>query len=128
MQNFIFMLEIIFADSTSIWLFDNSHGGWFHNQSSNPLSIDKHSGKVRVWAGVSMLHGKISMTTFRENLTGDLLSAILEEEFLNAANYCYPEGWVLQMDNDPKNTSGVVQRFVRNFVPYAIDWLQDHQI
>ena len=78
---------IIFTDSTSIWRFDNNHGGWFHKQSSNPLSIDRYSGKMLdVWAEAPTLQRKISMITFRENLTGNFLSAILEEEFQNAAN------------------------------------------
>jgi len=110
------MPEIIFTDTTSIWLFDNYNKDWFNDDPSHPLSVDKHSGKIHVWGSVSMLYGKISMTTFRVNLTADLLSTTLREDFLPEANYHYPEGWVLQMDNDPKNTSLFFLFFFSRFV------------
>ena len=42
--------DMVFSDETSIWLFDNNHEGWFHNNSNHELSIDKHSGKIHVFA------------------------------------------------------------------------------
>ena len=69
-----------------------------------------------------MMHGKIAMTTFRDNLDKELLLEILEEDSLPAANYCYLDGWFLQMDNDPKNTSKLIKDFVYNNVPSVLNW------
>jgi len=122
MKDFIFAPEIVFTDTSSIWLFDNNHQGWFHSNENNSLSVDKHSGKIHIWGAISMLYGKIAMCTFRSNLDSKLLLDILKEDLLPAAGYCYPEGWFLQMDNDSKNTSILIQNFVYNYVPNFIDW------
>jgi len=122
MQGFIFSPEIIFTDASSIWLFDNNHQGWFHRDAKNEMSIDKHSGKVHVWGAVSMMYGKLVLVTFRQNLDSELLYRILLEDLIPEANHYYPNGWFLQMDNDSKNTSGVIQKLVREKVPNNINW------
>ena len=86
------------------------------------MSFDRHSGKVHIWAAVSMMYGKVTMATFRDNLDSDLLLRILQEDLLPEANYFYPDGWFLQMDNDSKNTSNIIQKFVKNSVLDEIRW------
>lgn len=86
------------------------------------MSIDKHSGKVHVWGAVSMMYGKLVLVTFRQNLDSELLYRILLEDLIPEANHYYPNGWFLQMDNDSKNTSGVIQKLVREKVPNNINW------
>ena len=112
--------EIIFTDSSSVWLFDNNHQGWFHKDSKNEMSIDNHSDKIHVWGAVSMTYSKITLVTFRQNLDSNLLLTILQEDLLPEANYYFPNGWVLQMDNDSKNTSKLIQNFVLDNVPYTV--------
>ena len=79
------------------------------------MSVDRHSGKVHIWTAVSMMYGKVTMATFRDNLDSDLLLRILQEDLLPEANYLYPDGWFLQMDNDSKNNSNTTQKFVKRF-------------
>jgi len=86
------------------------------------MSIDNHSGKIHVWGAVSMTYGKIALVTFRQNLDSNLLLTILQEDLLPEANYYFPNWWVLQMDNDSKNTSKLIQNFVLDNIPFHIDW------
>ena len=46
--------EVVFTDETSVWLNDNGHNGWFHNDCDHPLSMDKHCGKIHVWAAITV--------------------------------------------------------------------------
>ena len=88
----------IFLDETTIWLHDNGIPGWFHKDKENPLSIERHSGKVNICAAISH-NGKVFTSTFRENLDSLLFSKILKEDLITNANYLYSRSWTLAQDN-----------------------------
>jgi len=66
MRTFRFKNSIIFSDETTIWLHDNSHCGWFHNNIKQELSINRHAGKINVWGAISV-RGKVGITTFTDS-------------------------------------------------------------
>ena len=48
-------------------LFDNDSKGWFHSACAHPFSIDDHSGKIHVFAGISCAW-KVFMHTPSESI------------------------------------------------------------
>lgn len=118
LRNFFGMAEIVFEDETSFWLFENHLPGWFHKDAKNPLSVEKHSGKIHLCGGISCF-GKVFVTTFRKNLNSRRYSKIMERDLIPNANRLYPYGWWLAQDNSP-NHQGDALVVKYNDVPYYI--------
>ena len=85
-----FILEIIFTDETSMWLHNNNHEGWFHCNSSQELSIDKHSGKIQVFGAINLMIGKVFLWTFQEYLKTPLMIKILRDRLIHQGDYFFP--------------------------------------
>jgi transposase len=68
--------------------------------------MDKHSGKIHVWACISFL-GKICVRTFRENNNADVYCSLLQDGFQGLADSIYGGRgtWVFQHDNSPIHTA-----------------------
>ena len=98
LKNFVGFAETVFVDETSFWLFENNLPGWFHEEAKNPLSFEKHSGKVHI-----SCFGKVFLRTFRSNLNSTRYSEIMEMDLIPAANVLYPHGWWLAQDNSPNH-------------------------
>jgi hypothetical protein len=120
MRTFRWWGEVVFADETSIWLNDNGHDGWFHNDHDHPLSMDKHSGKIHVWAAITIF-GKLSVLTFRENLNSSGYSQILRQYLIPAANLIHPYGWVLLHDGSPCHKGDAIEVLYYE-LPYVLKW------
>jgi len=114
------MNEIIFSDETSIWLHDNNLPGWFHKNEKNPLSIERHSGKVHLSGGISH-NGKVYATVFRSNLNSTLYKDILEKNLLPNAKRLYSHSWWLAIDNSPCH-KGVATHYIDHNVPDVLPW------
>jgi len=110
----------VFADECSIWLNDNGHQGWFHKDANHPLSLDKHSGKIQVFAAISCL-GKITIHTFRGNLNSARFSEILLKRLIPDANRIHPYGWILVEDNSPCHKGDAIE-VLKNQVPFVLNW------
>jgi transposase len=115
--------HIVFSDECSIWLNDNDKEGWFHNNISHPLSMDKHAGKVHVWAAISFL-GKITLKTFRNNNNAVFYKEMMQDELQFVANYTYggPGTWVFQHDNSPIHTAKIVKDWFDSVGITVIEW------
>ena len=68
------------------------------------------SPKLHVWGAFSA-RGTFPLKVFRENLTGEVYTNILNECLVTQAETLYPDGWIFQEDNDPKHTSKVAKIF-----------------
>ena len=122
MLTYPYVGEIIFSDETSVWLFDNNHECWFHKNSQHELSVDKHYGKIHVFAAVSAEVGKIVSSTFDRNLNAGYLVELLKNDLIPQGDHFYPEGWVLAHDNAPTFTAQLTQRFLQTTSPLILDW------
>jgi len=120
MRAFRFWGELVFSDECSFWLNDNDHEGWFHNDADNPLSMDKHSGKIHAFAAISCL-GKINLFTFKDNLNSERFATILRQQLIPQANRVHPFGWVLVEDNSPCHKGAAIE-VLRKEVPYVLEW------
>ena len=116
MRTFRFKNSIIFSDETTIWLHDNSHCGWFHNNIKQELSINRHAGKINVWGAISV-RGKVGITTFTETLNAKLYRDILDEHLIDNIWNRYPTNWYFQQDDDSKHTANKAIEFLENNVP-----------
>jgi len=114
------MAAIIFVDESSFWLGDDNRPGWFHKDEENPLSIERHGGKVNVCAGISC-YGKVFINTFRVNMKSSRYSAILRQQLIPQANRMYPYGWWLAQDGNPSH-HGDADEVIANQVPYQLEW------
>jgi len=120
LRNFIGMTEIVFVDETSFWLFDNHLPGWFHKDQKNPLSVERHSGKVHMCGGISCF-GKVFVTTFRNNLNSNRYSRIMRRDLIPNANRLYVYGWWLAQDKSPSHQGDALVVKYKE-VPYYLDW------
>jgi len=89
----------VFEDECSFWLHYNGAYGWFHHNERNPLSMDRHSGKVHVYGAIAF-RGKVSLTLFRVNMNSNLYSNLLERDHMPGVNVLYPRAWTLVQDNN----------------------------
>ena len=72
--------------------------------------MPKHPTKVHVWAGISF-RGATSICIFEGKMNAALYGCILEKTLLPFIAEVYPDGHKLMQDNDPKHTSGYIQKF-----------------
>jgi hypothetical protein len=115
--------HVIFSDESSFWLNDNGHEGWFNQGLSHPMSMDKHKGKVHVWAAISFL-GKICIRVFTENNNAMVYRSFINLGFVNVANEVYggPGTWVFQQDNSPIHTSQIMRNHFDSQGITVLDW------
>ena len=112
--------EIIFTHECSLWLNDNNHIAGFHRDANHPLSYDKHSGKLNVWAAICC-HGKLSIHIFNGNYNSDRHSEVLHSNLILYANRLYAFGWILVQDGSltHKDDAKII---VDQEIPYALKW------
>ena len=85
----------------------------------------KHSAKVNIY-GCFSEKGFGNIYCFTENLNSELLCIIYKKTILSSARNFFGEdnnSWKLQEDNDPKHTSGKVQKWKNNNHINRISWL-----
>ena len=119
MRSLMFWGECIFLDECSIWFHDNNHLGWFNNKDDDPLCVDKHTGKLHVWAA-SSIFGKVNLFIFKENL----LCLVFAHSTYSAHSLCqltFPYAWVLVQDNSPTHKREA-KEVLLNEVPYSLNW------
>jgi len=120
-KNYPYFGDVIWTDETSIWLNDNDHKGWFHSDFDNELSLNKHSGKVHAFGGIS-IQGQIVLVTFRINHNSANYVEILNEDYLPASRQFHPDGHVFMQDSSPIHTSGMSMGFIKANMDQILDW------
>src|SRR5256885_4326802 len=109
----------LFSDETSFQLFRNTITQWYkHARPVRP--IPKNRKKIHAWGGFS-LYGKTSLYCFVGKMDAKFYVGILEEQ-LPEVEEMMGDNWRFQQDNDPKHTSRLAKRFLRENVPVIIDW------
>lgn len=81
----------------------------------------KHQKSINVWDcfswnGVGVLH------RVKGIMTGEVYRKILIHHLVPSARRLCPDGFIFQHDNDPKHTSGVVSRYLKNKKINVIQW------
>ena len=102
--------RVVFSDEMSIWLAGGKIRLWCKGSQEAVKPRNKHSPKLHVWGAFSA-RGTFPLKVFRENLTGEVYTNILNECLVTQAETLYPDGWIFQEDNDPKHTSKVAKIF-----------------
>ena len=102
--------RVVFSEEMSILLAGGRIRLWCKGDQQAVKESNKHSPKLHVWGTISA-RGTFPLKVFRENLTGELYTNILNECLITQAQILYPDGWVFQEDNDPKHTSKVAKTF-----------------
>lgn len=82
------------------------------------LSRPKHPLKLHVWAGIS-LKGPTNICIFEGIMNAELYVEILEKNLLPFITNKFPSSHRFMQDNDPKHTSGLVQRFLTD---HNVNW------
>ena len=113
--------KVVFSDEMSIWLSGNRVYLWCKGDEKAVKPTCKHTPKLHVWGAFSA-RGTFPLKVFRENLTGYVYTNILNECLPTQAAVLYPDGWVLQEDNDPKHTSKIARKFREDSDIGRMDW------
>src|SRR5579871_4094458 len=104
--------KIIFTDETTVSQFSQPKKVWRYKGKKVKAPTVKYSAKVHVYRCFSEKRfGNIYC--FTENLNSELLCTIYKKTLLPSARKFFGEddnNWKLQEDNDPKHTSGKVQK------------------
>jgi hypothetical protein len=85
--------------------------------------MDKHSGKVHVWAAISFL-GKVCIRVFTNNNNAAFYCSLLDMGFRYTADSMYggPGTWVYQHDNSPIHTAIAVRNHLESQGFSVLDW------
>jgi len=102
-------------------LFRNTIRRWPLNPSAEVKRIPKNRQKIMVWGGIS-IKGLIGYHSFRNIMGSPYFIRILQDHLIPDAKIQFGRRWRLQMDNDPKHKSRVVQDFLSRETPEVIDW------
>jgi transposase len=111
----------VFTDETSYQLFRNTIRRWSKNPKAEVKRIPKNRQKILAWGGISV-KGLVGYYSFKDIMDGPYYIQILENHLIPNARRQFGRHWRLQMDNDPKHRSRIVQDFLREHVPEILDW------
>jgi transposase len=111
----------VFTDETSYQLFRNTIRRWSKNPKAEVKRIPKNRQKILAWGGISV-KGLVGYYSFKDIMDGPYYIQILENHLIPNARRQFGRHWRLQMDNDPKHRSRIVQDFLREHVPEIFDW------
>ena len=73
----------------------------------------KHQKSINVWRCFSW-NGIGDLHRVKGTMTGEVYRKILIHHLVPSANRLCPDGFIFQHDNDPKHTSGVVTKYLKN--------------
>ncbi|KAI6658663.1 hypothetical protein LOD99_11008 [Oopsacas minuta] len=105
----------------SIWLAGGRIRLWCKGDQLAVKQSNKHSPKSHVWGAISA-YGTFVLKVFRQNLTEELYTNILNDCLITHVQVLYPEGLVLQEENDPKHTSKVAKTFRESHDISRMEW------
>ena len=83
----------------------------------------KHQKSINVlgcfsWNGI----GDLCVHCVKGTMTGEVYRKILIHHLVPSANRLCPDGFIFQHDNDPKHTSGVVTKYLKNKKINVMQW------
>ena len=113
--------KVVFTDESSVWVYPNNIMIWTKDTVKPQYPRPKHSPKFHMWGGVST-RGVMPLCIFTENLTKEKYVEILEGHLIQMAQIYYPDGWVLQQDNDPKHTAKYTKQWFHTENVTVLDW------
>ena len=110
--------NVIWSDESPFTLQNNSSEFVWRNDSEKNASRTmqgkgKHQKSVNVW-GCFFWNGVGNLHRVKEIMTGPVYRQILIHHLVPSARRLCGNNFVFQHDNDPKHTSGVVQRYLAN--------------
>ena len=111
----------VFTDETGYQLFRNTIRRWSKNLKAEVKRIPKNRQKILAWGGIS-IRGLIGFYSFRNIMDGPYFIHILEDHLIPSARKQFGRRWRLQMDNDPKHRSRIVQQFLHEEVLEILEW------
>ena len=111
---------VIFTDESSFWLNKSKPRCRWVEGGNGIEGYKAHGPKVHVWGAIS-LRGTVSLEIFEDNMDAALYRNILQKKkrFMEGL---YPEGFILQLDNDPKHKAHETQNFIENNFEMALQW------
>ena len=111
--------KVFFTDECSIWMNTGKIYVWTKKGQPINLPTFKHSSKLHIWGGISVM-GKTNLI-FTENFNQEQYKTVLNECLIHEANALYGNQWVLQEDNSPIHTGKKASAWKQEFVPNQID-------
>lgn len=113
--------KVVFSDECSVWVYPNNITMWTKDTTKPEYPRPKHSPKFHLWGGFSS-RGVMPLCVFSENLDKELYTTILEGHLLPTTQVLFPDGFVLQQDNDPKHTAKHTKAWFRDENVTVLDW------
>lgn len=110
----------IFTDETSFWLHKAASSARWMKEGEDMQPTRSHGPKVHVWGGISA-QGALPIRIFEENLTAQLYVKILKSR-ISRMRDLYPEGYILQQDNDPKHRSKLAMEYIYKHTDDQLEW------
>ena len=81
----------------------------------------KHQKSIKIW-GCFSWNAVGDLHRVKGIMTGEVYRKILIHHLVPSANRLCPNGFVFQHDNDPKHTSGVVSKYLKNKKFHVMQW------
>jgi transposase len=116
--------NVLFSDETTYSTFMGPKRYWLKPDEEYPIEKPKHPAKLNFFGSMGD-PGFGSLFSFKETLTGDLASRIVERHVVPSGKKLFgddPDDWVFQHDNDPKWTSRVCRGSIAHHGLNALDW------
>ena len=111
--------DIIFSDECTVQL--EQHERLCFRKRKQPRKLKqrpKHPLKLHIWRAISY-QGASPVVIFTGIIDAQRYTQILDRSLVPFIRSCYPAGHRFQQDNDPKHTSGHVERY---FKSRQINW------
>ena len=111
--------DIIFSDECTVQL--KQHGRLCFRKRKQPRKLKqrpKHPLKLHTWGAISY-QGASPVVIFTGIMDAECYAQILDRSLVPFIRSCYPAGHRFQQENDPKHTSGHVERY---FESRQINW------
>ena len=101
--------NVIFTDECTIQL--ETHSCMFSKVTARKEPRPKHPTKLHVWGGIS-LRGETNIIMFSGIMNAPRFQQILDAGLKPFLDEIFPDSHRLQMDNDPKHCSKLIERYL----------------